>query len=170
MFDEEKVNSVLDERFEQLKRNEDTVADKEGIVTIEGERYNIMGAEYFMARMLEMLEEIYGQGAGGIIQNAGEEYGKELSPDEVEDPQRAFGRILGHLKFLGYGHIYVEDDQVVLEDSPTAENYSGDSVRSCYFVSGVLTAATREIFEDDEVILDEEKCKTGESERCHFTP
>ncbi|MFB6203337.1 MAG: V4R domain-containing protein [Candidatus Nanohaloarchaea archaeon] len=166
------VEHGRDSIFSDLRNTEDLEPDQEGNVTIGGPRFNIMGAEYFMAGTLEVLRETYGEGAGGIIKNSGRDYGEEIV-DIVytdRDPQRQFGYVLGFLKFLGYSHPEVEDGSISFSSSPTAEAHRkdyGEDGHVCYFLGGILTGAASKIF-DEEVVFHETECIAEGDDSCVF--
>ncbi|MDY6778121.1 MAG: hypothetical protein SVU32_05610, partial [Candidatus Nanohaloarchaea archaeon] len=122
------IEEHRDQTFRRLRSEEDLGGDEQGRVSLMGERFNIMGADYFMASILEMLSELYGQGAGGILRETGESYGDDLlalceHDGEGDAFSQCFGQFLGALAFLGYSKPEVEEDGVRFPSSPTAEEY-----------------------------------------------
>lgn len=166
---EEIDNSDVKKAFRRFKEQEDYKGDENGRVDILGERFNIMGSEYFMSDILETLSELYGAGSGGILRNTGDGYGKDIV-EMLDRPD--FGEFLGFLAALGYSLPRVEDESIVFPSSPTAvahakeEDYDEKNV--CYFLAGMLTGAAQELV-DNEIEFREESCRAEGAEECVFT-
>jgi len=170
-IDPETVRQHKDQTFNQLQHNETMRGDEDGELTLKGERFNIMGADYFMADILDLLAETYGSGAGGILRETGEEYGNDLLDilDTSEDLDEALGDILGLLRFLGYSDPKVKTDSIGFPSSPTAVEHlkkEYDKRRTCYFLSGILTGAAQQT--DTPVRFVEEQCRADGDESCIF--
>ncbi|MFB6208165.1 MAG: V4R domain-containing protein [Candidatus Nanohaloarchaea archaeon] len=158
--------------FTELRDNEDLSGDENGRVDVLDHRFNIMGADYFMAEILEMLAEVYGEGAGGILNNTGRGYAEDLVDllQVSQDSQQAFGQYLGMLKFLGYSDIHVEEDGIIVPSSPTAESHleqDHEEKKTCYFLTGMFAGGLEYLF-DEEVLVQEESCKAAGDSECVF--
>ncbi len=165
------INDKIAERFSSLKKNHDVAADKNGDAMIGTHRFNIMGADYFMADMLHDLKEIYGDGAGAIMKSTGQSYGENIHGvlDGAENASDSLGYDLGLLKYLGYSNITVENDEITVESSPTAESYKrkyDDQLKSCFFLSGVFQSLIQE--HDEDASVQEVKCLADGAEKCIF--
>jgi predicted hydrocarbon binding protein len=170
-IDPETVQQHKDTTFNQLQQDETMRGDEDGNLTLKGERFNIMGADYFMADILDLLAETYGSGAGGILRETGEEYGQDLLDllDTGNDLEEALGGLLGLLRFLGYSDPHVNNDSIEFPSSPTAVEHlkkDYDSRRTCYFLSGILTGAAQQT--DTPVRFVEEQCRADGDETCLF--
>lgn len=171
MLDTDTVATARDATFADLK-DERLEGDENGRAELLGERFNIMGADYFMSDIYSVLLDDFGEEAGGILQSTGIGYGEDLSnlvePDE--DWNVVFGRVLGLMKYLGYSAPSVEEDRVVLPASPTAEewNRAGNGDRKvCHFVAGVLTGAASAA-QDGILQFEEERCLADGDDECVF--
>jgi predicted hydrocarbon binding protein len=172
-IDAEKVEKHKRKQFNHLRENADFSGDENGDIELEPQRYNIMGSDYFMCEMLEMLQDIYGQGAGGIIRESGLSYGEDLkeSLEFEENSDQDLGKFLGFLKFLGYSDLRVDGEKIVVASSPTAEEHRKTDhkpKKTCYFLEGVLTSAIR--LTEEEVQFRETECKAEGAEKCVFKP
>ncbi|MFB6204603.1 MAG: V4R domain-containing protein [Candidatus Nanohaloarchaea archaeon] len=168
----ELVEQEKQSAFTELRENEDLTGDFDGNVEVMDHRFNIMGSDYFMAEILEMLAEVYGEGAGGILNNTGRGYAEDLVDllQVSQDPQQAFGQYLGLLKFLGYSDIMVEEDGLIVPSSPTAESHlqeDHEEKKTCYFLTGMFAGGLEYLF-DEEVVVHEEKCKAAGDPECVF--
>jgi len=165
------VETWKQKTFTRLQDAEDITADFNGEVRIQGERFNIMGTEYFMAGLYHRFSEIYGKGAGGIFQKTGESYGADLLNfiDIPETLQEAFGSLLGLIKFLGYSDPEIQKNKLIFPSSPTAASYKeeyGEETKTCYFLAGMLTGALKSLDKDAQVV--EEKCLANGYPHCVF--
>jgi predicted hydrocarbon binding protein len=165
---------MIDEAFARFNRAEEIAGDDTGTIAIQGERFNIMGAEYFMADIFHTLTEVYGPGAGGILRETGETYGTDLLAfvSDHDDPQNLFGRFLGLLKFLGYSTPTVTGTSISFPSAPTAAAYretDHDPRQTCYFLEGMLTGALNDLFDDDDLQVTEETCIADGDDVCRFT-
>lgn len=169
-LDPNAVNAAATDEFARLRREESMDGDPEGNVLLHGTRFNIMGADYFMADMYTELHDIYGDGAGGILRQTGEGYGEQLIElDDADNPDTRFGQFLGLLAFLGYSRIRVEDDRIIVPDSPTADEYvknGGEPRTVCYFLAGLLSGAARVCNEPSNFV--EERCRADGADHCIF--
>lgn len=171
-LDKETINMVKDRRFKVLRNEEEFYGDEDGKIILGPQRFNIMGAEYFMADILSTLGDIYGQGAGGILRKTGMTYGNDLLDviDTDQDTTQIIGDLFGLLAFLGYSNIHVEDDDtVVVPSSPTADSFKDmydDEMKACYFLAGILTAAVRLI--DEDYTMTETACQADGDDVCRF--
>lgn len=171
-FDTDEINSRISERFSMLKNKHDVAADDKGNAMIGAHRFNIMGADYFMADMLHDLKEIYGDGAGAIMKSTGQSYGKNIQGvlDGADDASEALGYDLGLLKYLGYSNISIEDDKIKVESSPTAESYKrkyDDQMKTCFFLSGVFQSLIQA--HDEDASVQEAECLADGAEKCIFS-
>jgi len=170
-FDTDEINNRISERFNMLNKNHDVAGDENGDAMIGAHRFNIMGADYFMADMLHDLKEIYGDGAGAIMKSTGQSYGKNIHGvlDGADNASEALGYDLGLLKYLGYSNISIEDDKIIVASSPTAESYKrkyDEEVKTCFFLSGVFQSLIQAHNEDASV--QEVKCLADRAEKCIF--
>lgn len=170
-FDTEEINEKISERFSLLRKNHDVAADENGDAMIGAHRFNIMGADYFMADMLHDLKEIYGDGAGAIMKSTGQSYGENIHGvlDGADEASESIGDDLGLLKYLGYSNISIEGDDITVESSPTAESYKRkyeDEVKTCFFLSGVFQSLIQE--HDEDASVQEVKCLADGAEKCIF--
>lgn len=169
-LDIKKVGNARDEVFEELKTQNKLHADESGLVEIEGERYNIMGADYFMADIFKMLREEYEEETPSILQSAGLRYGKKLvNTFEDKSGQKQFGSFLGLLGFLGYSKPEIKEDKVVFPSSPTAEEYkkrNQDTQKTCYMLKGMLIGASMQL--ESITKFEETQCKADGDEKCVF--
>lgn len=169
-IDIETVEKARDNTFESLRKENKLHADDSRLVEIHGERYNIMGADYFMADIFKMLREEYKEETPSILQSAGLRYGKKLVDTfEDESGQKQFGNFLGLLGFLGYSTPEVEEDKVIFLSSPTAEEYNkknSDNQKTCYMLKGMLMGASMQIGEVTN--FEETHCKANGDEKCVF--
>lgn len=170
MLDVTRVEQAKDTEFAARQEQDHVQGDENGNILIEDERFNIMGADYFMADTLHELHDIYGDGAGGILRNTGERYGKNLLTFVQDpDPQTQFGRFLGLLAFMGYSDPEVHEDHIIFPSSPTAVEYAKNDyepLTACYVLSGMLSAAAESITDHQFV---EEKCIANGDDHCCFT-
>jgi predicted hydrocarbon binding protein len=171
-LDPDTIKEAREDEFKRLTKNENMEGDLEGRVELAGERFNIMGSDYFMAEIYESLSDLYGSGAGGILFNTGIEYGNDLLKliKNAESPQEHFGRFLGLLKFLGYSTPRIEDGRLVVPSSPTAESHlqtDHEKTKVCYFLAGILTGAAQETL-DDAINIRENYCKAEGDTKCIF--
>lgn len=167
----ENIRDKINERFEHLKNDHDVAADNKGNAYIGGHRFNIMGADYFMADIFHNLMEIYGEGAGAILKNTGQKYGDRIHGvfETSEKKEEAIGHDLGLLKYLGYSNMTYEGDTIEVESSPTAESYSrkyDKETKTCYFLSGIFQSFLRK--HNDQIAVQEVKCRANGSETCIF--
>ncbi|MDY6771095.1 MAG: V4R domain-containing protein [Candidatus Nanohaloarchaea archaeon] len=167
----ETIEQYKDETFRNLKKNESMHGDENGNVTLKDSRFNIMGADYFMSDILHMLSQTYGSGAGGILRETGEDYGQDLLDimNAGENFNEAFGTLLGLLKFLGYSDPQINDDKIVFPSSPTAVEHlkkDYEQKRTCYFLTGVLSGAAKQL--DEGIRFIEEECRANGDENCTF--
>lgn len=171
-LDVETVEAARDAFFEELRGRETMDGDPTGEVSLLGHRFNIMGADYFMADIYHMLLDTFGEEAGGILQSTGIKYGEDLAGLVGDRPfDEAFGRLLGLLAFLGYSKPSVSTEAVVFPSSPTAVEYAekGYEARAtCYFLGGILTggATTRK---GGLIRFEETVCRAKEGRHCRFT-
>lgn len=171
-LDPDTIKKAREDEFKHLKKTENMEGDSEGRVELAGERFNIMGADYFMAEIYESLSDLYGSGAGGILFNTGIEYGKDLLElvRDGDTPEESFGRFLGLLQFLGYSAPRIEDGRLVVPSSPTAESHlqtDNEKTKVCYFLAGILTGAAQETL-DDGLSIRENYCKAEGDTKCIF--
>lgn len=165
------IEEYKNKEFEKLLEENNFEGDEDGNIILEPQRYNIMGSDYFMSEMLEMLSGVMGTGATGIIRRTGISYGEDLkeSLDFVHQGPEDFGRFLGLLKRLGYSDPKVEEDKIVIPSSPTAEEHlktDHEEQKTCYFLAGILTSGG-ELLEED-VDFTEVKCRANGDEKCVF--
>lgn len=165
------VRDRIAQRFESLKQDHDVAADEKGNAYIGDHRFNIMGADYFMADILHNLMEIYGEGAGAILKNTGQKYGDRIHGvlDGADDAEEELGYDLGLLKYLGYSEIDYREDTIEVSRSPTAVSYNrkhDKDTKTCYFLSGVFQSFLRNL--DSEIAVQEVKCRADGSETCIF--
>lgn len=171
MLDTDTVAAARDATFDDLK-DERLEGDENGRAELLGERFNIMGADYFMSDIYSVLLDDFGEEAGGILQSTGIGYGEDLKNlvDSDEDWNTVFGRVLGLLGYLGYSTPDVEEDRVIFPSSPTAEewNKAGNGDRKvCHFLTGILTGAASSA-QDGIVQFEEERCLADGDEACVF--
>ncbi len=171
-MDPETVNEVCEKYFWELRVGEDFHGDEDGKIRYSGKRFSMMGADYFMAEIIDSLEELYSGAAGGIIRETGTEYGRELldAADEAKDEDTYFGRFLALLQFLGYSKIKVTDEQIRVEASPTAVEHrkmGKEERKTCFFLSGLLTGAFQDIYGSDQRLV-EQRCRADGDEVCSF--
>lgn len=170
-LDVETVEEARDAFFAEMRETETMEGDPSGEVSLLGHRFNIMGADYFMADIYHMLLDTFGEEAGGILQSTGIKYGEDLMALTGDAPfDRAFGRLLGLLGFLGYSKPRVEETAVVFPASPTAVEYTEKGYEeraTCYFLAGILTggATTRR---DDLIRFEETACRADGDDSCWF--
>jgi len=167
----EKVNDLKENYFWEIRVSEKFEGDENGKINYEGKRFNIMGADYFMSDIMESLPELYSGAAGGIIRETGQEYGKELLEviDEKEEDDM-FANFLALLQFMGYSKITVEEEQIAVKSSPTAEEHlkaDYEEKKVCYFLTGMLTGAYQRVYSSDRQFT-ETKCKAAGDEKCVF--
>ncbi len=163
------VEQVRDAQFAALRDGEAMAADADGTLEMDGERFNIMGADYFMAGIFHALTEVHGEGAGGILRQSGRSYGADLFGMVEGDGQDAFGRFLGLLQFLGYSEPAVDTGTVTVPASPTAVEYrrADHAPRpTCYFLAGMLTGAVQQLDADAQFV--EERCRADGDDACVF--
>lgn len=165
------MNDSRENYFWRIRVDKKLVGNEKGNIKIGQKRFNGMGAEYFMSEIIESLSDLYAGAAGGIIRETGVEYGRELL--EVVDEGRGdkrFGNFLGFLQFLGYSTIEVEDNRITVSSSPTAEQHfksDHDGKKVCFFLTGILTGAHRDVYDSDESFV-ETQCKAEGAEKCVF--
>jgi len=171
MMDSDAIHAERDRYFNELRDTEEMVGDPDGTLTFQGERFNIMGADYFMADIFHMLQDLYGQGSGGILQQTGKSYGEDLvSFIDAEDGDEAVGQFLGLLAFLGYSEPRLEDGELIVPSSPTAEEYAPkdhEPTKTCYFLAGILSGGLEELGQPHQV--SEEACLADGDEHCRFS-
>lgn len=172
-LDPDTIQPLIDDTFQQFRQTEDIAGDTTGTIAIQDERFNIMGAEYFMADIYHALTEIYGDGAGGILRETGEAYGTDILEfvTQDHDPQETFGRFLGLLTFLGYSTPTVEEQAVSFPSSPTAAAYHDtdrEPRHTCYFLEGMLNGVLNDLF-DDDLTVTEKTCIADNDDACRFT-
>jgi len=163
------VAAARDAQFAALQDEEAMAADADGTLEMGGERFNIMGADYFMAGIFHALTAVHGEGAGGILRQSGRGYGEDLFGMVDGTDQAAFGRFLGLLQFLGYSRPAVEAETVTVPASPTAVEYrrADHAPRpTCYFLAGMLTGAAQEVDADAQFV--EERCRADGDDACVF--
>lgn len=165
------IREYKEKEFKKLRRENKFQGDEDGNIVLGPQRYNIMGADYFMAEMLEMMSDVMGTGATGIARRTGKSYGNDLkeSLDFEEKGPEDFGRFLGLLKRLGYSDPQVEEDSIVIPSSPTAEQHiesDHDEKKTCYFLAGILASGAELL--DSEEDFTEEKCKANGDDECVF--
>lgn len=170
-MDRETIREQRDATFDELRKTESMEGNEEGTVSMKGERFNIMGADYFMADILDMLSDTYGRGAGGILKETGVKYGKDLLDilEPSDDFEKGFGSLLGLLKFLGYSSPKIEGDKIIIPSSPTAVEYINkgyEQRRTCYFLTGILSGAAEKLGHDGRFI--EEQCRANGHDNCIF--
>lgn len=164
---------VKERRFEALQQEQDFHGDENGDIILGPQRFNIMGAEYFMGEILSTLSDIYGQGAGGILRKTGNTYGHDLLEvlDTDQKPQQVIGDLFGLLAFLGYSDITVEDETtIIVSSSPTAVAYTRtneEQRKTCYFLSGILEGAVQLI--DEDYAIEETHCRADGDDHCRFS-
>lgn len=170
----EEVNEAKENYFWRIRVSEKFEGDEDGKIEFEGKRYSLMGADYFMSEIIESLSELYAGAAGGIIRETGEEYGRELLEviDEAEggSENEKFGRFLGFLQFLGYSEITMEEGQIRVSSSPTAEEHvktDHEDKKVCFFLSGMLSGAYKEVY-SNKSHFPEEECRANGDEQCLF--
>lgn len=171
MNDIDTIEEHKDKEFRKLKDENDFAGDEDGNIVLEPQRYNIMGSDYFMSEMLEMLSEVMGTGATGIIRNTGVSYGEDLKESLKFDQKgpKDFGRFLGLLKRLGYSDPKVKEDRIIIPSSPTAEEHlktDHEEKKTCYFLAGILTSGGDLL--EEEVSFTEVKCIANGDEKCVF--
>lgn len=165
------IQEFKEKEFHKLVEENKFEGDEEGNIELGPQRYNIMGADYFMAEMLEMMSEVMGTGATGIARRTGKSYGDDLKESlnfEEKGPED-FGRFLGLLKRLGYSDPQIEEDRIVFPSSPTAEEHidsEHEEKKTCYFLSGILDSGAELL--DSEENFTEVKCKAEGAENCVF--
>lgn len=167
----EEVNEARENFFWRIRISEKFEGDEDGKIRYAGKRFNLMGADYFMSEIIENLSELYAGAAGGIIRETGQEYGRELL-ETVEEGERdeRFGNFLGFLQFLGYSEMTAEEGQIRVFSSPTAEEHlktDHDDKKVCFFLSGILAGAYRDIY-GEKVKFVEEECKAAGADECVF--
>lgn len=167
----EEVNNFKENHFWRIRVSEKFEGDEDGDIQYGGKRFNIMGADYFMSDIIESLSELYAGAAGGIIRETGQEYGKELL-EVIDDNEQdeMFGNYLALLQFLGYSNIQVEEDKIIVESSPTAEEHlkaDYEEKRACYFLTGMLSGAYQKIYSSEQQFT-ETRCKAAGDDRCVF--
>ena len=167
----EKVNNLKENHFWRIRVSEKFEGDEDGDIQYGGKRFNIMGADYFMSDIIESLSELYAGAAGGIIRETGQEYGKELL-EVIDDNEQdeMFGNFLALLQFLGYSTIELEDNRITVSSSPTAQQHfksDHDGKKVCFFLTGILTGAHRDVYDSDESFV-ETQCKAEGAEKCVF--
>lgn len=170
-MDIEQIHAERDQYFNELQDTEEMVGDQDGTLTFQGERFNIMGADYFMADIFHMLQDLYGQGSGGILQQTGKSYGEDLvSFIDADEGDEAIGQLLGLLAFLGYSKPRFEDGDIIVPSSPTAEEHlqkDHEPAKTCYFLAGIIGGALEDIGQPHQV--SEEACKADNDEHCRFS-
>lgn len=171
MNDVESIRKFKEEEFQNLVEQNKFEGDEEGNIELGPQRYNIMGADYFMAEMLEMMSDVMGTGATGIARRTGKSYGDDLkeSLGFNEKGPEDFGRFLGLLKRLGYSDPQIEEGRIIFPSSPTAEEHidsEHEEKKTCYFLSGILDSGA-ELLETEENFT-EVKCKADGAEHCVF--
>jgi predicted hydrocarbon binding protein len=169
-LDVEEIENARDKVFQEFRAGNTLHADESGLVEFHGERYNIMGADYFMADIFKMLKEDYEEETPSILQSAGVRYGKKLvEAFEDQSGQERFGGFLGLLSFLGYSKPEVEEQKVIFPSSPTAEEYrkkNQDKQTTCYMLKGMLIGASLQI--GDVTNFEETRCRANGDEGCVF--
>ena len=172
---------AVEKEFRDLKREVKVGAvDGKGTkeIEIEGRRFNVMGAEYWCAGLLEKLEKIVGQGAAGILYRSGFEIGKEhfdfMDGSYEGSDYKLLGKYLGFLKFCGYGEISVDyrDDCMFLKvhDSPDAEEWMDmhdEERKVCHYLRGLFAGFLSSLKKVD-VRVDETQCRAEGFENCLF--
>lgn len=171
MNDVDTVRKFKEKEFQKLIEQNKFEGDEDGNIILEPQRYNIMGSDYFMSEMLEMMSDIMGTGATGIARRTGKTYGDDLkeSLNFDEKGPEDFGRFLGLLKRLGYSDPQVEEDRIIFPSSPTAEEHldsEHEQKKTCYFLSGILDSGAELL--DSEENFTEIKCKAEGAENCVF--
>lgn len=171
MNDIDTIEEYKNKEFRKLKGENDFEGDEDGNIVLEPQRYNIMGADYFMSEMLEMLSDVMGTGATGIIRRTGESYGDDLkeSLEFEEKGPEDFGRFLGLLKRLGYSDPEAEEDKIIIPSSPTAEEHlktNHEDQKTCYFLAGILTSGAELL--DEDINFTEVKCRADGEDKCVF--
>lgn len=161
----------MKDHFAALRESGDIAGDHDGNIRFHGERFNIMGADYFMADFYQSLADIYGEGAGGILKTTGEGYGEDLVALTAtsDDTDAAFGQLLGFLAFLGYSTPTVHEDRVVFPDTPTAAEHrktNSSPQQVCYFLAGILTGSLQKLGIDKQFV--ETACRGNGADRCAF--
>lgn len=171
MMDTDRITAERDATFRRLDETEELVGDPDGTLTVQGERFNIMGSDYFMADIFKMLKDLYGQGSGGILRQTGISYGTDLTEfiEQGDGIETDIGRLLGLLAFLGYSKGRVEDEDIIVPSSPTAEEYRradhGED-RTCYFLAGILTGALQDL--GHAITVTETACRAAGDDVCRF--
>ncbi|MFQ3308468.1 MAG: putative hydrocarbon binding protein [Candidatus Nanohaloarchaea archaeon] len=171
MNDLDKIREYRDKEFDKLKSQNNFEGDEDGEIRLEPQRYNIMGADYFMSEMLEMLSGVMGTGATGIIRSTGESYGDDLK-ESLEFKSKGsedFGRFLGLLKRLGYSEPQINEGSIVVPSSPTAVEHRKteyDEQKTCYFLAGILTSGAELL--DQDITFSEIECRANGDEKCVF--
>lgn len=167
----EEVNNFKENHFWRMRVSEKFEGDEKGDIRYGGKRFNIMGGDYFMSDIIESLSQLYAGAAGGIIRETGQEYGKELLEviDENEEDEM-FGNFLALLQFLGYSKINIDEDRIIVESSPTAEEHlkaDYEEKKACYFLGGILSGAYQRIYSEERHFT-ETSCKAAGDDKCVF--
>lgn len=167
----EEVNEARENFFWRIRVGEKFEAEDSGDIKYKSKRFNLMGADYFMSEIIESLSDLYAGAAGGIIRETGQEYGRELL-ETVEDGEgdTRFGNFLAFLQFVGYSTMEAEKGEVHVKSSPTAEEHlkaGHDEKKVCFFLSGILAGAYRDIY-DEEIEFVETECRAEGAEECVF--
>lgn len=171
-FNTAKIEEIKGIEFEKLREREAIMGNEKGEMILIGERFNVMGSDYFMADFLKILQKLAGPASGGILYNSGVELGKlyygkfnEGTNDEI------LGKTLGFLKFCGYSDIrFSEDGTMVVENSPTAVAFKikyTDRIKTCYYLAGILCGILSSVL-DKRISIIETKCIAKGDICCEF--
>lgn len=169
-LDPERVNQGMERRFSAMQGTVDVQPDRQGEITIAGDRFVITGADYLMGNIYELVYNLTGEGAGSIVEHAGKQYGNKLLDlfEFDDDPQIAFGEFLGVLKFFGYSTFTVQPDTVIVHSSPTAvehQKLGREPKKVCYLLAGILSSAVEPVA---DAAFSEQTCQANNDNACRF--
>lgn len=170
-INENKVEEVKRSEFERL-RSLNAHGDENGNFIVNGKRLMFLGADYFMAEILDTLKKYTGPSAGAVLYNIGVEIGKEYFDEHVkeDDKDEALGKFLGFMVFSGYSEIKTSDNKVVIKSSPTAvmsKRLNLGNHKTCYFIAGVIAGFLSKLF-NKQIDVRETKCLAEGNEHCEF--
>ncbi len=156
-------------RLIQLKAH----GDSNGNFIVNGRRLILLGADYFMAEILNLLKKYVGVSGGAVLYNIGIDAGKDYFKGHYNadsSKEEALGKFFGFLMFSGYSKIWVDADKIVVSSAPTADmsiKLGYDGHKTCYYLAGMFAGFLSSLF-GKQIDVRETKCMAEGNKHCEF--